>query len=105
MQITGAEPAGEKKKQAEEKQASGVERQRPENVPLSFKSAVWLHFGFNVEYNDVGMKTVNRVTVCKRCLKNIPYTSGNTTNSPRGNILTVSTKRFPFLKPGTLPSS
>ena len=85
MQITGAEPAGEKKKQAEEKQASGVERQRPENVPLSFKSAVWLHFGFIIEYNDEGIKSVNRGTVCKHRLKNITYKSGNTT-CPRSKV-------------------
>ncbi|KAK7915974.1 hypothetical protein WMY93_011735, partial [Mugilogobius chulae] len=56
-------------------------RPKFENAPPSFKSVVWEHFGFGVEFNDKGEKLVNKTTtVCKLCLACTPYTTGNTTN-------------------------
>ena len=61
--------------------SGGVERQKFEEAAASFKSPVWHHFGFAVEYNDEGVKTVNRTcTVYKHCLKHVPYVKGNTSN-------------------------
>ena len=62
-------------------ESGGVERLKFEEAPASYKSPVCDHFGFAVEYNDQEVKTVNRnVTVCKRCLKHVPYVKGNTSN-------------------------
>ncbi|KAK0146118.1 hypothetical protein N1851_014613 [Merluccius polli] len=61
--------------------ASGGERERFEEAPASFKSSVWEHFGFAVDYNDEGQKTVDKTkSVCKRCLTRVPYANGNTSN-------------------------
>lgn len=40
--------------------ASVVARQQFEKTPSSVKSLVWGHFGFGVEYNHEGTKTVDR---------------------------------------------
>lgn len=65
-----------------ENMASGVERQvrqQFEEAPDSYKSAVWGHLAFAVEYDNEGEKTVDRnVTVCKHCLKRVAYANGNT---------------------------
>ncbi|KAL1250787.1 hypothetical protein QQF64_018583 [Cirrhinus molitorella] len=62
--------------------ASGGElRQQYEEAPGSFKSVVWGHFGFAVEYNAEEKKTVNKkMTVCKHCFTRIAYSNGNTSN-------------------------
>ena len=47
-----------------------------EEIPAStgFKSAVWEHFGFAVEYNDAGERTVDKTnTVCKLCMQRVSY--------------------------------
>uniref|UniRef100_A0AAQ6A8D6 BED-type domain-containing protein n=1 Tax=Amphiprion ocellaris TaxID=80972 RepID=A0AAQ6A8D6_AMPOC len=58
------------------------ERQKfEEAASTSYRSAVWQHFGFAVDYNDQGTKMVTKTkTVCKYCLTTIPYITGNTTN-------------------------
>ena len=40
--------------------SGGVERVKFEEAPASFKSAVWEHFGFAVDYNDDGVQTVDK---------------------------------------------
>lgn len=53
--------AGNKRKQAGMASGSGeVEREQFEEAPGLFKSLVWEHFGFAVEYTDEGVKTVKR---------------------------------------------
>jgi len=45
------------------------ERLMFEDAPSSFKSAIWEHFGFSLNYNGEGAKVVNKKeTVCKHCL-------------------------------------
>ena len=64
--------------------SEGSERPMFEEAPASFKSLVWVYFGFAIEYNDEGAKTVDRnFTVCKRCLKRAPYTNENASNMTR----------------------
>lgn len=61
--------------------SGGAERKEFEEAPASLKSPVWDYFGFAVQYNDEGVKAVNRnFTVCKRCSKHVPYAKGNTSN-------------------------
>ncbi|XP_042613353.1 E3 SUMO-protein ligase ZBED1-like [Cyprinus carpio] len=62
--------------------ASGGEaRLQYEEAPASFKSVVWRHFGFAVEYNAEEEKTVNKkMTVCKHCFTRVAYSNGNTSN-------------------------
>ncbi|KAL1262821.1 hypothetical protein QQF64_005560 [Cirrhinus molitorella] len=61
--------------------SGGEVRQQYEEAPASFKSAVWGHFGFAVEYNAEEEKTVNKkMTVCKHCFTPIAYSNGNTSN-------------------------
>uniref|UniRef100_A0A0E9X8M8 BED-type domain-containing protein n=1 Tax=Anguilla anguilla TaxID=7936 RepID=A0A0E9X8M8_ANGAN len=61
--------------------ASETERSKFEAAPPSFKSAVWKHFGFSIQYDDEGKKTVNKQsTVCKLCFSTVGYSSGNTSN-------------------------
>ena len=61
--------------------SGGVERPEFEEAPASFKSPVWGHFGFPVDYNDEGAKTVDKSkTICKHCSVIVPYEHGNTTN-------------------------
>lgn len=44
----------------------------PPIAPLSFKSAVWEYFRFNVQYDDMGRKTVNKqFTFCKHCFTTV----------------------------------
>lgn len=60
---------------------SEAERSKYEKVPQSFKSAVWEHFEFSVQYDDEGKRTVNKQeTVCKHCLATVGYSHGNTSN-------------------------
>ena len=66
-----------------ENMASVGEDTRPkfEEAPSSLKSAVWEHFGFSIEYDDQGNKTVNKQrTVCKHCSASFLYSSGSTSN-------------------------
>ena len=57
------------------------ERGKFEEVPPSFKSAVWEHFHFGIQYSDEGKKTVNRwKTVCKQCLPLLATGSWNSSN-------------------------
>ena len=61
--------------------ASGERQKFEEAASTSYRSAVWQHFGFAVDYNDQGTKMVTKTkTVCKYCLTTIPYITGNTTN-------------------------
>lgn len=52
-----------------------------ENAPPSYRSTVWQHFGFSIDYKDQGKKLVKKnKTVCKHCLTSAPYLTSNTTN-------------------------
>ncbi|XP_078018496.1 E3 SUMO-protein ligase ZBED1-like [Epinephelus lanceolatus] len=52
-----------------------------EEAPSLYRSAVWDHFGFSVDYDENGKRTVNKqTTVCKHCFASIGYVAGNTTN-------------------------
>lgn len=58
--------------------ASGEARQKYEDAPLSFKSVVWRHFGFAVDYDADETKTVNKkMTVCKHCYTQFTYLNRN----------------------------
>ena len=53
--------------------SGGVERPEFEEAPASFKSAVWGHFGFPIDYNEEGEKTVEKSnTMRKHCSALIP---------------------------------
>ena len=53
--------------------------QELEDPPASFKSAVWEHFGFPLDYNNDGVRVVDRTrTVCRRCSTAVRYANGNT---------------------------
>ena len=61
--------------------ASEIKRSKFEDALTSFKSAVWEHFGFRVQYDDEGKKTINnQSTVCKHCFATVGYSNGNTSN-------------------------
>ena len=48
---------------------------------VSFESAVWLHFGFTVEYNSDGTRVEDRTkTVCRRCFIEVRYVAGSTSD-------------------------
>ncbi|XP_057186792.1 E3 SUMO-protein ligase ZBED1-like [Triplophysa rosa] len=50
-----------------------------EEAPSSFKSEVWLHFGFPKTKNDRGeVQTDKTKTVCKHCKKTFTYTNSTT---------------------------
>ncbi|XP_053180810.1 E3 SUMO-protein ligase ZBED1-like [Scomber japonicus] len=58
-----------------------TDKSKYEEAPSTFKSAVWEHFGFSVNYDEQGKRTVNRQnTVCKHCFTTITYSTGNTSN-------------------------
>ncbi len=48
--------------------------------PDTFKSPVWEHFGFPVEYRN-GIRVVDKAhTICRNCFTKLSYTTGNTSN-------------------------
>ncbi len=48
--------------------------------PDTFKSTVWEHFGFSVEYRN-GIRVVDKAhTICRNCFTKLSYTTGNTSN-------------------------
>ena len=49
--------------------------------PATLKSPVWEHFGFPVNYDDEGKRSVDKTaTVCRHCGTRKPYDSGNTSS-------------------------
>ena len=64
-----------------EKMNGNDNKRKFEEAPASLKSAVWDHFGFSVECDDQGKKTVDKQrTVCKHCFSSFVYSSGSTSN-------------------------
>ena len=64
-----------------EKMNGNDNKRKFEEGPASLKSAVWDHFGFSVECDDQGKKTVDKQrTVCKHCFSSFVYSSGSTSN-------------------------
>ncbi|XP_053177226.1 E3 SUMO-protein ligase ZBED1-like [Scomber japonicus] len=58
-----------------------AEKRKFEVAPSSYKSVVWDHFGFAVDYDADGKRIVNKQsTVCKHCYASVGYATGNTTN-------------------------
>lgn len=52
-----------------------------EELPASFKSRIWEHFSFPVQYNGDDMRVVDRTkTVCLRCFTMVRHAAGNTSN-------------------------
>ena len=52
-----------------------------EEAPVSFRSVVWEHFGFPVNYNGDCQQVVDKIsTICRLCSLPIDYSSGNTSN-------------------------
>ena len=61
-----------------EKMNGNDNKRKFEEAPASLKSAVWDHFGFSVECDDQGKKTVDKQrTVCKHCFSSFVYSSGS----------------------------
>lgn len=52
-----------------------------EDSPVSFRSAVWEHFGILVNYNGDCQRVVYKTsTTCRLCSLLIAYSSGNESN-------------------------
>ena len=46
-----------------------------EDAPATFKSFVWQHFGYPAEMINGNRVTDKTRTICKHCLKIVPYTT------------------------------
>ena len=67
--------------------------QELEDTPASFKSAVWEHFRFPVDYNNDGVRVVDRTrTVCRRCLTAVRY--ANRTHAKHAKSYQKASSRF-----------
>lgn len=61
--------------------ANANEKPELEDPPISFRSAVWEHYGFPVNYSSRGERQVDRTkTICRHCSTEIGYAAGNTSN-------------------------
>ncbi|KAI4881690.1 hypothetical protein NFI96_031341 [Prochilodus magdalenae] len=54
-----------------------------EDAPATFKSFVWQHFGYPVEMINGKRVTDKTRTICKHCMKTMPYTAANTSTMQR----------------------
>ncbi|MBN3306654.1 ZBED4 protein, partial [Amia calva] len=54
-----------------------------EDAPATYKSFVWLHFGYPVETINGDRVTDKTQTICKHCNKIVPYTAANTSTMQR----------------------
>ena len=54
-----------------------------EDAPATFKSFVWQHFGYPAEMINGSRVTDKTRTICKHCMKIMPYTAANTSTMQR----------------------